>query len=168
MGTEPDDFVRARAAAVAVVVLLSVSSVSSTRVPPDYSFTTIAGVASIGSTDGPGNIARFQFPSGIAVASTGVVYVADTNNHTIRKISTNGDVSTFAGMANNPGSANGTGTMARFSYPIGLAIDASDNLYVAEGGGNAIPRASTNRAVWRSPATDRSSSPIETTTRSAG
>jgi len=83
-----------------------------------------------GATDGPGNDARFIMPRGIAEDSAGNVFVADS--YTIRKISPAGEVSTLAGLAGYPGSADGPGDKARFSWPAGIAVDSADNLYVAD------------------------------------
>ena len=86
--------------------------------------TTLAGLAgSQGSANGTGNAARFDKPQGVAVDTAGNVYVADSNNQTIRKITGNGVVTTLAGLAGTPGSADGTGSTARFNYPEGLAVD---------------------------------------------
>ena len=96
--------------------------------------TTIAGAAGVaGSVDGIGTAAQFNAPQGIAVDSAGDIYVADTNNSTIRKIAaSNHQVSTFAGNAGAAGSGNGTGSGAHFNYPVGLAIDTAGNIYVAD------------------------------------
>ncbi len=103
------------------------------KITPTGVVTTFAGRAgSSGSADGAGNIARFYFPSGVAVDSAGNVYVADSDNDTIRKITPAGLVSTLAGLAGNSGSADGTGNAARFSYPFGVAADGTGNVYVAD------------------------------------
>jgi hypothetical protein len=100
--------------------------------------TTPAGSAgSAGSTDGTGSAALFNNPRGVACDSVGNVYVADNSNHTIRKVSPAGVVTTFAGSAGLSGSANGT-TAARFAWPSGVACDASDNVYVADTGNETI------------------------------
>jgi len=94
---------------------------------------TLAGVPGRhGSNDGAGASARFWAPFGIAVDAAGTVYVADTGNNTIRQISTNGVVTTLAGMAGQPGSTNGPGASARFRNPWGVAVDSADNVYVAD------------------------------------
>jgi sugar lactone lactonase YvrE len=112
------------------------------KVTPAGVVTTLAGPAGVvglgGTTDANGNSARFNGPSGVAVDSAGNVFVADTGNHTIRKITPAGDVTTFAGTALTSGSSDGTGTAARFSFPSGLAIDGSGNLYVADSGNGTI------------------------------
>jgi sugar lactone lactonase YvrE len=102
-----------------------------------YSFATLAGVAP-GSTDGAGSTARFFFPNGVAVDSAGNVYVADSGNYTIRKITSAGTVSTFAGLAGSSGSADGTGSAARFFQPAGVAVDSAGNVYVADSGNHTI------------------------------
>jgi serine/threonine-protein kinase len=93
--------------------------------------TTIAGTGTQGSTDGTGTAASFNSPKGVAVDSTGNVYVADSGNHKIRKITSAGVVATLAGMGTQ-GSSDGTGTSASFWGPVGVAIDSGGNIYVAE------------------------------------
>ncbi len=94
--------------------------------------TTLAGSAGLpGSTNGTGSAARFNSPQGMTTDNTNL-YVADTWNHTIRKIVTStGVVSTLAGSAGISGSADGTGSAARFNYPRGITTDGA-NLYVAD------------------------------------
>lgn len=105
--------------------------------------TTLAGAPQvIGSTDGAGSQARFSFPSGIAVDIIGTIYVADTYNHTIRKITSGSLVTTLAGLPASPGTANGSGNGARFAYPNGLAVDATYNIYVADSQGYQIRKIS--------------------------
>ncbi len=101
--------------------------------------TTLAGSAgSPGAIDATGNAARFDNPSGVAVNSSGNIYVADTMNHTLRRVTAAGAVSTLAGQAGVSGSANGTGTAALFFGLQGLAIDSGGNLYVADTNNHVI------------------------------
>jgi sugar lactone lactonase YvrE len=99
--------------------------------------TTLAGSGSIGATDNMGTAASFNFPKSIAVDVYGNVYVADTNNNKIRKITAAGVVTTFAGSSSF-GSSDGTGAAASFKLPEGLTIDSNGNLYVADTGNNKI------------------------------
>ncbi|GAB3310100.1 hypothetical protein GCM10027348_42610 [Hymenobacter tenuis] len=95
--------------------------------------TTIAGqFDKAGTADGKGTAARFYHPSGIAVDATGTLYVCDQGNHTIRKVTPSGEVTTLAGKAGVSGYADGQGTSALFSYPTGITIDAKGVLYVAD------------------------------------
>jgi hypothetical protein len=97
---------------------------------------TLAGTGEGAYADGPGASAKFNKPSGIVLDSTGNIYIADMQNHRIRKMTPTGVVSTFAGSG-TAGFANATGTAAQFNKPIGLAIDAANNIYVADHNNNA-------------------------------
>src|SRR5947199_192344 len=92
-----------------------------------YTFATLAGNPGWGSGDGTGSVARFAEPESVAVDGAGNIYVADINNQTIRKITSAGVVSTLAGLAGSSGSADGTGSAARFAYPYGVAVDSAGN-----------------------------------------
>jgi hypothetical protein len=101
--------------------------------------TTIAGTAGqAGTANGLGAVARFRGPWALAVGADGVVYVADTENHAIRKISTSGEVTILAGSPGLGGSQDGTGTGARFYRPMGIAVDASGTVYVADTGNHTV------------------------------
>lgn len=98
---------------------------------------TFAGSAgNSGSTDGTGSAARFNYPTGIAVDAAGNVYVADTTNNLIRKITPAGVVSTLAGVVGVSGWQDGSGAL--LNQPGGLAVDASGNLYVADTANSVI------------------------------
>jgi len=98
-----------------------------------WAVTTLAGNGTLGSTDGTGSAARFFKPAGIAVGGGGTIYVTDQVNDTIRQVTAGGVVTTLAGAAQTPGSADGTGSAARFSGPFGLGLDMAGNLLVADG-----------------------------------
>jgi sugar lactone lactonase YvrE len=109
------------------------------KITPNGVVTTLAGSpGQRGSTDGIGSAASFAYPDGVAVDSAGNIYVADTVNDTIRKITPAGVVSTLAGSAGQPGSDDGTGSAARFNYPAGVAVDSTGNVYVADSGNDTI------------------------------
>ena len=99
--------------------------------------TTLAGSGSSGSADGTGTLASFSYPKGVSVDTEGNVYVADTNNSKIRKITQGGVVTTLVGSGSS-GSVDGTGTLASFSYPWGVAVDNSGNAYVADSDNHKI------------------------------
>jgi len=110
------------------------------KITPSGVVTTLAGLAgSSGSTNGTGTAARFNHPIGVAVNSAGIVYVADCDNHQIRKITTGGVVTLFAGSSTLAfGHADGTGSAATFRTPQGVAVDSAGNLFVADTGNNTI------------------------------
>jgi hypothetical protein len=108
------------------------------KITPAAEVTTFAGLAGqAGSTDGTGSNARFKFPRGIAVGPSGNVYVADTGNHAIRKITPGGVVTTLAGDG-LAGFADGSGTGAKFNFPGSVAVDAGENIFVADSNNNRI------------------------------
>jgi sugar lactone lactonase YvrE len=107
------------------------------KITPEGVVTTLAGSATAGSTDGTGTAASFFSPRGITVDASGNLYVADTSNNEIRKITPAGVVTTLAGSI-TAGSTDGTGTTASFSGPRGVAVDASGTLYVADTANNKI------------------------------
>ena len=109
------------------------------KITPGGVVTTLAGTAGVsGSADGTGAAAKFSDPQDIASDASGNVYVSDTGNHTIRKITPAGVVTTLAGTAGVSGSADGTGATARFDFPHGITNDASGNVYVSDTGNNTI------------------------------
>lgn len=109
--------------------------------------TTLAGLkGTAGAADGTGSAAKFNNVYGIAVDGAGNAYVGDRMNHAIRKITPAGVVTTFAGTLQATGSVDATGNDARFNQPLGITIDGSGNLYVADGS-NQVIRKVTSQAV---------------------
>jgi hypothetical protein len=104
------------------------------RITPAAVVGTWAGTPSLttGSADGPFNVGRFNHPQGVAVDQNGVCYVADSGNHTIRRVLPSSETTTFAGLTGLEGSTDGTGSGARFSAPSGVAVDSAGNVYVTD------------------------------------
>ena len=109
------------------------------KISPAGVVTTFAG-SSAGDDDGTGTAAKFYWPRGLAIDSSGNVYVADTNNHRIRKISPAGVVTTFAGSSS--GDDDGALAAAKFNQPHGVAVDSSGNVYVGDFGNHRIRKIS--------------------------
>ena len=107
------------------------------KITPDGNVTTFAGSGWYDSTDGVGTAAAFKTPSEIAIDSDNNLYVADTFNHKIRKITSDGNVTTFAGSG-TANFADGVGAAAQFSQPFGVVVDSKDNIYVADKWNNKI------------------------------
>jgi sugar lactone lactonase YvrE len=108
------------------------------KITPAGVVTTLAGSGVIGSADGTGTAASFSNFFGIAVDPSGNVYVADRGNHTIRKITPAGVVTTLAGTAGQSGTANGLGAAARFNGPDGIVYAPNGNLYLTESASRQI------------------------------
>ena len=119
------------------------------KTPPEGILATVfAGNVGVhGSADGTGSSASFSAPHGLAVDSAGNVYVADTGNHTIRKITPGGTVTTIAGIAGSAGDTDGPITSATFNKPTALDLDAAGNLYVADFGNQAVRKISQEGIV---------------------
>jgi hypothetical protein len=127
---------------------VSLSEISITESILSLYFGTLAGTAgSFGSTDDTGSAARFYFPQEVAVDSAGNVFVADTFNHTIRKITSAGVVTTLAGSAGNDGSSDGTGSAARFNFPASVSVDSAGNVFVADSFSNTIRKVTSAGVV---------------------
>src|SRR5215217_1260028 len=101
------------------------------KISPAGIVSTLAGSGGQGFADGSPGSATFNNPWGLAADHAGNVYVADYNNHLIRKIAADGKVSTIAGTR-APGSADGPASSAGFNNPIGIATDRFENIYVAD------------------------------------
>lgn len=103
------------------------------KITPIGAVTTLAGAAGVtGHADGTGGTASFSSPVAVATDSQGNIYVADSGNNTIRKITPTGVVTTIAGLAGVSGELDGVGAAARFTAPYSIATDSAGNLFVAE------------------------------------
>jgi sugar lactone lactonase YvrE len=128
-----------RLLAAAAALSLGVIAASAQRVDNPYAFTTLAGTKSIsGFANGTGSAAQFSSPVGAVVDSSGNIYVADSGNFVIRKVTSAGVVTTFAGQAGASGNLDGTGTGAKFGALGGIAIDSSGTLYVTDTTNNTV------------------------------
>jgi sugar lactone lactonase YvrE len=139
------------------VLYVTTSNGTVKKITPDGRVTTIAGKAmqvesdgairNIGSEDGKGSTARFHTPWGIAIDSNGTLYVADRQNHSIRKILLDGTVSTVAVSAVSSGSFNGKDSAAHFVAPTGITIDSVGNLFVTDPGAQNIRKVNSQGIV---------------------
>jgi sugar lactone lactonase YvrE len=107
------------------------------KITPAGLVTTVAGSGTSGSANGKGTAASFNGPAGIAVDASGNLYVGDSNNNVVRKIATDGTVTTLAGTGVS-GSANGALTAATFNSPQGVAVDQYNRVFVADTGNSLI------------------------------
>jgi len=121
-------------------------SQSGTNYQP-YRFSTLAGNAGYGKDDGIGSEAQFNHPEGTVIDAAGNVVVVDTSNDTIRKITPDARVSTFAGRAGIFGSKDGRGRAARFSVPSGAGIDSLGNVFVGDFGNDTVRKIAPDGTV---------------------
>lgn len=118
--------IRAITPAGVVTTLVGYDDISDVAANPNGSY-----------SDGTGTAAQFSYPQGIDVDASGMIYVAEFGGHRIRKITPSGDVTTLAGSG-VAGNADGTGTAAQFDRPIGVVVDPSGNVYIADAFNNRI------------------------------
>jgi serine/threonine-protein kinase len=116
------------------------------KITPAGQVSTFAGSGQPGKSDGTGTSASFNSPFGIAVDAAGNVYVADSGNNLIRKITPDGAVTTIAGSGSR-GANDGTGKAASFNTPAGIAVDKSGNIYVADENNNLIRKITSSGSV---------------------
>ncbi len=109
--------------------------------------TPVAGGIASGAADGPADTASFNKPLGLTQDLSGNIYLADTGNHTIRKIAPDGSVSTVAGLAGSSGYVDGSGSAARFNQPYAIAIGPDGDLYVSDSNNNRIRRVTVGGVV---------------------
>jgi serine/threonine protein kinase, bacterial len=119
---------------------------SSTRAPTRWTVSTFAGTGTAGAADGPGTLASFLTPLGIATDATGSVYIADSGNNKVRIATPTGVVTTLAGSGSS-GSSDGIGVVASFGFPYGVAVDSGGTIYVADYLNNKIRKVSANGVV---------------------
>ena len=110
------------------------------KIAPNGMVTTYAGSGTPGFLDNTGINAQFNYPMHLAIDLNGNIFVADSNNHRIRKISPTGVVTTVAGS--DSGFVDGDGNVAKFSYPEGIAVDNLGNIFVADSNNHRI------RMIW--------------------
>lgn len=116
------------------------------KITPAGVVSTLAGDVTSGFVDGVATAARFNEPKGITIDSSGNLYVADTRNHAIRKITPSGTVSTLAGTGSS-GFVNGVGTAASFNAPADVGIDSAGNVYVVELNNHAVRKITPSGVV---------------------
>ena len=129
------------------------------KISPEGEVSTVAGTDEEGYRDGAGGEALFSSPRGVCIDSKGNIFVADCWNHRIRKISPDGMVTTFAGGGKRGELVvndwkDGADTTARFDAPCGLAIDANDNIFVADANNNSIRKITPDGRVTTLAGTD--------------
>ncbi len=115
----------------AVEVMVRAMGISFMQAAPRMRLETLAGTGVAGYDDRPGVLSRFSSPAGIAVDAFGALYVADRNNHRIRKVELDGTVTTLAGSS-AAGLADGLGEAAQFTQPTGIAVAPDGDIYVTD------------------------------------
>jgi sugar lactone lactonase YvrE len=134
---------------------ISYASSSIRRITPNGVVSTLAGVhgtlprtaGATGSSDGNGTEARFNSPDGIAIDAAGNLFVSDTGNRTIRRVTPEGAVTTIAGSPGLTGSADGNGAAARFLSPLGITAAPDGSVYLADSFSNTIRQVTANGDV---------------------
>jgi streptogramin lyase len=132
-------------------LLLGLLAMAGTSHSQVYNWTTIAGDAGAGATDGTNTDARFYQPVGAVADTNGNFYVADVNNNTIRKLTPNGTnwvTTTIAGSPGNAGSADGTNAAAWFYGPSCIAVDKAGNLFVTDYNNSTIRKLTPVAGGW--------------------
>ena len=134
----------ARNSGLANALLVAVPPVH--RIADRVMVSRLAGAGAAGYADGTGTNAQFNYPNGGFVDPAGNVFIADSSNHRIRKVSPQGVVTTVAGTG-EAGYADGPAATGRFSSPLGVCVDAAGNVFVADSGNNRIRKVSVDGQV---------------------
>src|SRR5262249_38768813 len=115
----------------------------------NWAVSTLAGQPGVsGTNDDTGSAARFHYPADLIVDSGGNVFVADSYNETVRKITPAGVVTTIAGYSDHLGAADGTNISAQFYLPHSLTLDNNGTLYVADAYNDTIRRVTQSGSDW--------------------
>ncbi|HEX8183460.1 MAG TPA: gluconolaconase, partial [Blastocatellia bacterium] len=128
------------------IIIADTSNNRVRKLTADGRVTTVAGSGEAGFKDGPASEAQFDSPLGVAVDKRGNIYVADSYNDRVRKISDDGSVTTIAG-AGLPGSGDGPAAEALFDTPGGVAVDEQGNIFVADTGNRSIRKVTAQGEV---------------------
>ncbi|HTQ80907.1 MAG TPA: hypothetical protein VMM92_12995, partial [Thermoanaerobaculia bacterium] len=124
-------------------------------VSPAQIITTVAGTATgtggYGGDGGPATSAQLYGPHGVAVSATGDIYIADTVNNCVRKVSANtGIITPFAGLCGSPGAYGGDtlpATQANLNAPFNLFIDPAGNVYITDSNNHAVRKVDTSGVI---------------------
>ena len=119
------------------------------KVTPGGIITTFAGngTGALAGDGGPSTAASLRFPIGLALDAAGSLYVADSSNHRVRKIGTDGIINTLAGSTSGFGGDGGPATTAKLTLPRGVAVDGLGNVYIADSDNHRIRRVSSTGII---------------------
>ena len=127
------------------------------KISSSGNITTVAGtsVAGFSGDGGPATSAELNGPAAVAVDRAGSLFIADSGNNRVRKVSSSGIITTVAGKGSSPDpffnpipvGDGGLATSAELSSPLGVAVDASGNLYIADSRDNAVRKVSTSGVI---------------------
>ncbi|MFY0510159.1 RICIN domain-containing protein [Streptomyces anulatus] len=118
------------------------------KITADGQISTVAGTGSAGygGDDGPATSAKLNTPLGVVVDSTGVLYISDYQNHRVRKVTPDGQISTIAGKGTAGfGGDDGPAAAAQLNNPLGLAVDCVDTLYIADYSNHRVRKIASER-----------------------
>jgi sugar lactone lactonase YvrE len=119
------------------------------KITPGGTLSIVAGTGVAGAIGdgGPATNAQLNFPNAVAVDSSGNVYIADRDNHRIRKVTSGGIITTLAGGSSGYAGDSGPAALAQFYYPAGVAVDTAGNLYIADRDNHVIRKISAGGIV---------------------